>query len=141
MSAELKLIRDLKNDKYTLGKLSIDGVHFCYTVEDKVRDLNNDGDLDDSGESKVYGETAIPAGRYEIVLSMSNRFKKIMPEILDVKGFSGIRIHAGNTAIDSHGCIIIGLNREPNGVGLSRICYTKLMEKLKDRGKIYITIE
>lgn len=138
---ELELIRDLKNDKYTLGKLSIDGVHFCYTVEDKVRDINNDGDLDDAGETKVYGETAIPSGKYKVVLSMSNRFKKMLPEVLNVKGFTGIRIHNGNGAIDSHGCIIVGTTREPNGVGLSRQCLTRLMAKLEGQKDIDITIK
>lgn len=138
---ELKLKRDLLNSKYTLGELFIDGVHFCYTVEDTVRDKNNDGDLDDSGEAKVYGETAIPKGVYKMRLSMSNRFKVMMPEVLAVKGFEGIRIHAGNTAIDSHGCIIVGTVRTPNGVGMSRDCFKRLMIKLANQKDINLTIE
>lgn len=138
---ELKLKRDLLNSKYTLGELFIDGIHFCFTVEDVVRDKNNDGDLDDLDEAKVYGETAIPKGKYKVRLSMSNRFKVVMPEILDVKGFEGIRIHAGNTAIDTHGCIIVGTVRTPNGVGLSRDCFKRLMLKLKDQKNINLTIE
>jgi hypothetical protein len=138
---ELKLKRDLLNDSYTLGKLSIDGKDFCFTVEDKVRDINNDGDLDDKGETKVYGETAIPKGKYKVILSMSNRFKVLMPEILNVKGFEGIRIHAGNTSIDTHGCIIIGTVRTPNGVGLSRDCFKRLMLRLKEQKEITLIIE
>lgn len=138
---ELKLKRELLNDKYTLGRLSINDEFFCYTVEDKVRDANNDGDLDDSGEAKVYGETAIPKGVYKVIVSMSSRFKKYMPEILNVKGFAGIRIHAGNTALDSHGCILVGTIRTPNGVGNSKICFERLMKKLENQKDIKITIE
>lgn len=138
---ELKLKRDLKNNIFTLGKLFIDEVLFCYTVEDKDRDINNDGDLDDAGETKVYGETAIPKGTYKVVLSVSNRFKKLMPEVLNVKGFEGIRIHAGNSAIDSHGCIIVGTVRTPNGVGLSRDCFIRLMKRLEGRKNINLIIE
>ena len=138
---ELKLKRDLKNNIFTLGKLFIDGVLFCYTVEDKDRDINNDGDLDDAGEAKVYGETAIPKGTYKVILSVSNRFKKLMPEVLNVKGFEGIRIHAGNSAIDSHGCIIVGTVRTPNGVGLSRDCFIRLMKRLEGQKNINLIIE
>lgn len=138
---ELKLVRDLKNDKYTLGSLYIDNAFFCYTVEDTVRDKNNDGDLKDIGEAKVYGETAIPKGNYKVILSMSNRFKKLMPEVLNVPEFTGIRIHAGNTAIDSHGCIIVGTVRTPNGVGLSRQCFTRLVNKLENIKDINLIIE
>lgn len=138
---ELKLKRTHLADTYTLGELFIDGKQFCFTVEDKDRDINKDGDLDDAGEAKVYGETAIPKGIYKVILSMSNRFKKLMPEVLNVKGFAGIRIHAGNTAIDSHGCIIVGTVRTPNGVGLSRQCFTRLMEKLTGIKDITLTIE
>ena len=138
---KIKLIRDLKNTLYTLGKVYIDDVFFCFTVEDVDRDSNQDGDLDDLGENKIHGQTAIPKGTYKMVLSMSNRFKKLMPEVLNVKGFSGIRWHSGNTALDTEGCIIVGTVRTPNGVGLSRQCFTKLMVKLKDQKDIILTIE
>lgn len=138
---KLNLKRDLLNNSYTLGQLFIDDKFFCYTVEDVIRDKNNDGDLKDEGESKVYGKTAIPKGKYNIVLSMSNRFKKIMPEILNVPEFSGIRIHSGNTALDTEGCIIVGTVRTSNGVGLSRDCFKRLMERLKNQNNIIITIE
>lgn len=138
---ELRLKRDKKAEKFTLGQLFIDNDFFCYTVEDKVRDANNDGDLKDVGEAKVYGETAIPKGEYKVIISMSNRFKKEMPEILNVPEFTGIRIHAGNTATDSHGCIIVGTIRTDDGVGLSRQCFTKLMTKLNGKKDIKLIIE
>lgn len=138
---ELRLKRDLKNESYTLGKLFIDGTEFCYTVEDIIRDKNNDDDLNDPGEEKVHGKTAIPKGEYKVILSMSNRFKKIMPEVLNVPGFAGIRIHSGNTAEDTEGCIIVGTVRTPNGVGMSRDCFTRLMKRLEGQKEIKIIIE
>jgi len=137
---ELTLKRTHFTDTYTLGELFIDNKFFCYTVEDKDRDANKDGDLDDAGETKVYGETAIPYGTYKVILSVSNRFKKLMPEVLDVKGFKGIRIHSGNTALDSHGCIIVGNIRTSNGVGSSRAAYMKLMSTLDGIKNITLTI-
>jgi hypothetical protein len=128
MKIEVK--RTAFNETNTLGEMSIDGVHFCYTVEDKVRDYNNDGDLDDKGEEKVYGETAIPKGEYKVILSMSNRFKRILPEVLNVKGFAGIRIHNGNTALDSHGCLIVGYKLLNDGVAESRKATEDLVKKL-----------
>lgn len=138
---ELRLKRTALTDTYTLGEMFIDNEFFCYTVEDKVRDANKDGDHDDIGETKVYGETAIPYGTYKVILSMSNRFKKLMPEVLNVKGFTGVRIHAGNNALDSHGCIILGSNRTNNGVANSRQSFLKLMAKLDGVLDIKLIIE
>lgn len=117
----LILTRKVFTEDFTLGELSIDDKFFCYTVEDK-----------DRGDSpKVYGLTAIPKGEYSMIVNMSNRFKKEMPLLLNVKGFEGVRIHSGNTAIDSLGCIIIGLTKTSIGVGYSRVAFIKLMEILK----------
>ena len=88
---ELTLQRIYKGEDYTIGDLYVNNVWFSSTLEDKVRILN-------SYEDKVYGETAIPIGRYKVVLSYSNRFKRILPEILNVDFFKGIRIHEGNYA-------------------------------------------
>lgn len=127
---KLTVKRVALKDTYTIGKLSIDGVYFCDTLEDKVRDLNKDGDLDDAGETKVYGETAIPYGTYKIVLSYSNRFERVLPEILGVKGFEGIRIHGGNTAKDTHGCLLVGKNTEVGKLTDSQKTLTLLFGKL-----------
>lgn len=135
---KLTLQRIAKEPTYTIGKLFIEDRHWCDTVEDKVRelhDLNKDGDFDDQGEGKVYGLTAIPEGTYRLTLSMSNRFKRLLPELHDVPGFSGVRIHSGNTAEDSHGCIIVGINDKKGWVSRSRNYETALVEKLKS----YIT--
>ena len=88
---KLKLIRQFGTEGFTEGKLYIDDVFECYTVEDEDRHL-------EAGRIKIAGRTAIPKGTYEVVLSMSNRFKKLLPEVLNVSGFTGVRIHTGNTA-------------------------------------------
>ena len=130
-------------DTYTIGKLYIDDKYICDTVEDKVRDINKNG-VFDNGEKKVYGETAIPYGTYEVKWTYSNRFKKYMPELLNVSNFSGIRIHSGNTAADSLGCIIVGENKAVGKVLNSRATVNKLypiIEKGCKEGKVTITIE
>lgn len=122
---ELDLKRIAFKEKYTIGKLSINGKYFCDTIEDKFRILN-------SYEDKVYGETAIPYGNYKVILSYSNHFKKVLPEILNVEFFKGIRIHSGNTADDSEGCIIVGENKVVGKVINSKKTMEKLMKVLNE---------
>lgn len=127
---KLLLKRVALRDKYTIGKLFIDGVYFCDVIEDKVIDLDKSGKFDGK-EKKVYGESAIPYGIYKVVITLSARFKRFLPQILDVSHFDGIRIHSGNTAQDSHGCLIVGENKEVGRVINSRIYEKKLIEKLR----------
>ena len=108
---EIKLIRDIFTDTETLGKLFIDDVFFCYTLEDKFRHLSNDMSEEQIKVVKVQAQTAIPKGRYRVILSLSNRFKTLLPEVLNVKGFAGIRIHGGNDHTNSEGCILVAENR------------------------------
>lgn len=108
MKANLKLLRDTYTSKTTIGKLYLNDTFICDTLEDVCRDLNKDGDLDDKGETKVYGETAIPSGTYKMIINMSPRFKKLLPRLIDVKGYDGVLIHMGNFAKDTHGCILVG---------------------------------
>ena len=130
---KLKLIREDYTNVSSIGKLYIDGVLFCYVLEDKVREIN---------EKKVYGKTAIPAGNYKVIMSFSNRFQVYMPELLDVKGFAGIRIHSGNTEIDSLGCLILGYKKGENAVYESKKATTSFYAKLKKvEKKEKITIE
>jgi hypothetical protein len=139
---KIKLVRKTFTKVSTIGELLINDVFFCYTLEDKDRDINKDGDLNDADETKVYGLTAIPKGIYNLVLSFSNRFKKYLPEIQNVKGFEGIRIHAGNKAEDSHGCILLGTTKAENFVGGSVLAMNKFMAELKRvEKKEKITIE
>lgn len=97
--------RTFKGAEYTIGKLYIDDNYFCDTLEDTVRN-----------GTKVYGKTAIPTGKYKVKKTYSPRFKKQLPEILNVPNFSGVRIHAGNTAKDTEGCLLLGLNKVKGSV-------------------------
>ena len=102
-------------ESYTIGRM-IAGIELlCNTLEDKIRDLqdlNHDGDFDDPGEGKIYGETAIPCGRYQIIVTYSPKFGKRLPELLHVPGFTNIRIHSGANAKHTEGCILVGENRQ-----------------------------
>lgn len=136
---KLLLKRIALKDTYTIGKLYIDGEYFCDTLEDRVRDYNKDGDLMDAGETKIFGETAIPYGKYKMNLSLSPKFKKILPRLLNVPHFDGILIHAGTKAEHSHGCILIGKNTVVGGLSQSREYQDKLIVKL--RTAVHLEIE
>ena len=123
---ELTLKRIAKKDTYTIGKLYVDGEYFCDTLEDKDRGLTSDMSLKDIKKIKVYGQTAIPSGRYRVTMNMSSRFKKVVSLLLNVPGFDGIRIHSGNTAADTQGCILLGQNKVVGKVINSRIYTDKL---------------
>lgn len=145
---ELSINRFFKGSDYTIGHFSVDGVKLCDTMEDPVRllvDKNSDGDFDDAGEGKIKGRTAIPAGRYKVVLRYSPRFKRITPHITGVPGFKYILIHAGNTAADTDGCILPGLNNIKGRVLMSRKFedeITSLIKDAIDSGKdVYISIQ
>lgn len=129
---KLLLKRLHKTDKSTIGELSIDGKFECYTLEDVER------------KEKVFGKTAIPKGTYEVVMTMSNRFKKRMPLLLNVPGYEGVRIHTGNKPEDTEGCLLLGKTRGVDVIGDSRKAiadfYPKLEAALKV-GKVTITIE
>lgn len=118
---------------YTIGKLYLDGVYFCDTLEDTVRDL--------SKESKVPGQTAIPAGTYKVVVTPSPRFKRLLPRLLNVPHFDGILIHRGNTPADTSGCILVGENKEKGKVINSTYYEERLVELLKDLSNITIEIQ
>ena len=135
---KLTLKRIALRQTYTIGKLYIDGVYFCDTIEDKVVDVDKSGKFE-GNEKKVYGESAIPYGIYKVIVTLSPRFKRFLPEIINVPNFDFIRIHAGNTAKDSHGCIIVGQNKEVGKVLNSRFYEQKLVGMLK--GEKNITIE
>lgn len=106
----------------TIGQLMVDGATECFTLEDIVRP---DGE-------KVHGKTAIPSGTYSVTITPSNRFKRDLPLVENVPGFDGIRIHPGNTAEDTEGCILVGRTRGTTWVGESRAAFAALFEKIKD---------
>ena len=137
---KLKLVRKYRKETYTIGKLYVDGVYFCDTIEDKDRGLDDAMGLAEIMVKKRYAETAIPYGTYKVEITYSPKYKRLMPEIKNVKGFSGIRIHSGNTAKDTLGCLIIGRNTQVGMVTESRKTYNKLFALMKDAKDISIEI-
>lgn len=152
---ELKLKRIALRDTYTIGRLYLNGTYFCDTIEDKVRDINKDGDLTDVGEGKVYGKTAIPYGRYEITMKVQSPkysqrasyawCKGYLPRLLKVPHFVGVLIHSGNDATHSAGCILVGENKVKGQVINSMATLKRIVPMLKhasdNNEKIWITIE
>lgn len=128
---KLELKRRFLGESYTIGSLSIDGKKFCDTLEVKVRDLNKNG-VFDGDEKKVYAETAIPYGTYDIVVDYSPKFKRELPRLQNVKHFEGILIHRGNTAEDSAGCILVGENKVKGKVINSTPYEKELVRILKE---------
>ena len=137
----LTLARKYKLPTYTIGKLYVDGEYFCDTLEDKDRGLTDDITVSEISKIKIKKETAIPTGTYKVTITYSNRFKKNMPLINDVKGFEGIRIHSGNTDKDTEGCILVGFNKIKGNVINSRDTYNKLFSILSKSNNITITIK
>ena len=128
---ELKLYRETLTDTYTGGRLFVNGAFECYTLEDAVRD------------EKIPGATAIPTGKYDVIWNMSNRFKKMMPLLMNVPDFAGVRIHSGNTIEDTNGCILVGLILSNGELQSSRIARDLLYPQIADayRKGEKITIE
>ena len=137
---ELEIIRHTFNnsevtggEENNIGDFFIDGEFFCYTLEDKIR------------FSKVYGKTAISVGRYRVVVTYSPKFKRLMPLLLDVKNFSGIRLHGGNKAEHSLGCPLIAFNTDKVRIQgtAEKVLTSKLIEWQENNpeGEIYITIK
>jgi hypothetical protein len=136
----ITLIRRWFKQDYTIGDLYIDGNWFSNTVEDKDRGLDDSMTVDEIKKKKVYGETAIPYGTYKVSITYSPKFKKNLPLVEGVKGFEGIRIHSGNTAKDSLGCIIVGKNKKVGMVLDSRATMEKLMKVLNTKENIWLII-
>jgi hypothetical protein len=108
-------------DTYTVGKMYIDNIYECYTLEDVVRK-----------GAKVNGQTAIPTGTYNLIINHSNRFNRDLPLLENVPNFTGVRIHAGNTSAHTEGCILVGTTWSGKDfIGNSKVAFNKLFEKLK----------
>lgn len=118
----LYLTRRAKGPKSTIGTIEHDGRHLAYTCEDVIREpsTGRPGTADHGAleawvaQWKIKRETAIPTGVYRLAWTRSTRFQKMMLEVLGVPGFSGIRIHSGNTEADTEGCILPGLSSVNN---------------------------
>lgn len=137
---EIKLVRIAFKSTYTIGKLYVDGKYVCDTIEDKDRGLDNSMTVNEILKRKVKGQTAIPTGHYKIDITYSPKYKRMMPLLLDVKGFSGIRIHSGNTSKDTEGCLIVGKNKQVGMVLESRDTYQRLFEMMQGEKNITIDI-
>ena len=117
-----------KSENSTIGEMSIDGKWECYTLEDKERDV------------KIKSETAIPKGTYKVIINQSNRFKKLLPLLLKVPNFEGVRIHPGNSNHDTEGCILVGRTRSKDFIGQSRKAFESLFAKMKLAKEITLII-
>lgn len=122
--------RKWKKEDYTIGNLFIDGEFFSNTLEDKDRGLRQDMSTGELSRLKVYGKTAIPTGHYKIVLTWSTKYRRIMPQIMNVKAFTGIRVHSGNQASDSLGCVLLGKNDKKGWISNSRITCEEFEKRL-----------
>ncbi len=139
----VRIIREPSVGGVTYGVVMVDGAYFCFSLEDEVREK--------SGQPvhswKQAGATAIPAGKYKLTLSQSVRFGRIMPEVLNVTGFTGIRIHAGNRVEDTEGCLIFGKQRsDADGtILLSKVAcdafQAKLASALQQGEPCWLTVE
>lgn len=118
-----------RTEHSTIGELSIDGKFECYTLEDKEREV------------KIKSETAIPKGEYKVIVNQSNRFKRLLPLLLNVSNFEGVRIHSGNSNHDTEGCILVGTTRSLDYIGNSRLAFEKLFKKMRLAKEITLTIE
>ena len=114
----IAVIRVRRETDATIGHLFIDGVFTCFTLEDLER------------EEKIPEKTAIPGGKYRVKMDWSDHFQKVMPHVMDVPGFEGVRIHSGNTAKDTEGCILVGLTAIGNQIGQSRLAFEKVFKEI-----------
>ena len=126
MKIEIK--RLYKTENSTIGELTVDGKFECYTLEDKEREV------------KIKCETAIPKGTYKVIINKSNRFKKLLPLLLSVPNFEGVRIHPGNTNHDTEGCVLVGRTRSKDFIGQSRKAFESLFAKMKEAKEITLII-
>lgn len=130
---------------YTIGRMEINGKYFCDTLEDTDRGLRESMTEDEIAALKVKGATAIPIGTYRIDMqTRSQRFGRVLPRLVSVKGYAGVLIHSGNTAADTEGCILVGENRERGKVLNSRATLERLLVFLRaaqaEGEKIELTI-
>ena len=127
----LELRRKWLTDKSTIGELFVDGVFECFVLEDRVR----------QHEPIVFGETAIPFGRFGVVITHSPRFNRDLPLLVAVPGYEGVRIHPGNVAADTEGCLLPGRSHGVDRVDDSRVAFDALFAKLmKAQGPISLLV-
>lgn len=132
----------IQDTPHTISDLFVDANWFSNVLEDKDRCIHQTDSLDYINKVKVKHETAIPYGTYQVVMSYSNKFKQYLPELLDVPGYGGIRIHTGNDVEDTSGCPLPGI-KDKNRVVKSKVTATKLISLISKRikkEKVFISI-
>ncbi len=142
---EIVVKRSIRTSKSTIGVFTIMGNPFtCFTLEDQDRGLSKSMPLAEIQQAKVFGATAIPSGRYQVIIDMSTRFGKEMPLLVNVPGFAGIRIHSGNTDADTLGCLVLGKEHATNIVTNSRVAFSEfymiLYQAIANNETVFITI-
>lgn len=145
---EIEVIRFGRGVNSTISEIVVDGLAEDFILEDRDRGLSQSMELEDIQREKIYGKTAIPTGRYQVIITYSNRFKKKLPLLVGVPGFEGIRIHSGNKHEDTEGCLLPGLNYRKSGmdylVGASRVASGDLQTKIEwalfRKEKVWLTI-
>ena len=120
---KIDVVRNVLDDKSTIGDLFVDGVFTCHTLEDVVRP---------AGAPKVFGETAIPYGTYQVTITYSPHFERDMPLLVNVPDFEGVRIHPGNTAADTEGCLLVGEGATADAITQSRAAFDVLYPQIRD---------
>lgn len=129
----IRVKRTVFTEKSTIGELYMpDGAFQCFTLEDTVRD------------HKIPGQTAIPAGTYELVVTFSPRYQKPMPRLLDVPFYQGILIHNGNTPEHSEGCLLVGRKKGVDCIQESILAFEELLPKIRkliEKGELFVQIE
>jgi hypothetical protein len=108
---KIKVVREVFTDKSTIGSLYLNDVFFCYTLEDKDRGLCQTDSLINIKAKKIWGQTAIPKGTYEMIVNKSPKFGRLLPRLMGVKGYEGVLIHRGNNHNHSAGCILVGYKK------------------------------
>lgn len=149
--ANILVKRVARKDSYTIGKLYINDQYICDTLEDTDRNLTKETPLDKIKDTKIYGKTAIPTGRYKVNMNtVSPKFKDrswavpyngCIPRLENVPGFEGVLIHPGNTDEDTLGCILVGKNNVKGQVTNSQNTFHILMKELQKFNEVFITIE
>ena len=147
---EISIDRAWKKKNYTISRVFVDGERFgngknyCNVLENEDRGLASDMPLSKIKAIKTKSQTAIPAGRYKVVITYSPRFKKMLPLLLDVPGFDGIRMHAGNSNKDTEGCLLFGVNDKPGWISNSKYWTDKMIglikEALDKKEDVYVTV-
>lgn len=142
---EIRVKRIARKDGYTIGKMYINGAYFCDTLEDTDRGLKSTMSVEEILSKKRKGVTAIPTGKYDVILTFSPRFKRVLPLLLNVPGYQYIRVHNGNRPDSTDGCLLVGENKIKGQVLNSRATLEKLMsvflECEKRKEKVTILIE